>query len=171
MKKILLLVLFGLFLSMQSYAQYNYQNGLLPVNGIMLKVYKDATEITTRNIANVLEATPITHSTIACDEADFGQAGFATIRQVYSQVFSASRKLAFAQKPYLYTTIYADAIGKIKEVTFLFPIGSPILPEELYQIETQLKALPPLGYVFPTIQQCQGVNYRLTSFTVYVNEL
>jgi hypothetical protein len=172
MKKTLLLVLFGLFLSMQSYAQYNYQNGLLPMNGITFKVQKiGGDEVLVMNNANVLNETNMfqTTGTEICGDGEFDKAGKQNFMQACGQVFPPSRRGAFLTKHRIYVCIYASPLGKIQEVTFSFDTDSPVTPQELYQLEVALKALPPMQFHWD--ENCTGVNYKITGMNIYVNEL
>jgi hypothetical protein len=161
MKKTLLLVLFGLFLSMQAYAQYNYQNGLLPVNGITFKIHRHSNEVSLENTINSLSTQLITHSNVDCGSANFNEQGYEAIKNVFKQVFLT--------KHHILLFVYADAGGKIQEVAFIFSTSSPVMPTELYQLEIALKALPALNYTYPS--DCTGVNYRVDNMPIYINEL
>jgi hypothetical protein len=172
MKKILLLVLFGLFLSMQAYAQFNYQDGLLSMNGITFKVRKIGTnEVSVKNNANILNDMSWfqTTGTELCADGEFDKAGKQTIKQIFAQVFPPARRIVFLSKHLVQFWIYSYPSGKIQEVAFHFALDSPIMPEELYQLEVALKALPPLQFHWN--ENCTGVIYKETNMSFHINEL
>jgi hypothetical protein len=171
MKKIILFIALGLF-SLQSYAQYDYQSGVIPINGINFKIYRDAIHVGVDNTTNVFPESTLPMFQGAnhefCADADFDKMGMIALKGVFNQVFSAARRADFAAKPYFHVVIYGNQVGKIQEVSFRFHVGSMVTPQELYQLETGLKALPALNYKYTN---CTNVNYRVTGYTFYINEL
>jgi hypothetical protein len=104
-----------------------------------------------------------------CGDGEFDKAGKQSIMQVCGQVFPPARRAVFLSKHMIYIYIYASPLGKIQEVAFDFETDSPVTPEELYQLEVALKALPPMQFHWD--ETCSGVNYKITSMNIYVNEL
>jgi hypothetical protein len=170
MKKYLFLIFFFL-LSVAGKAQYNYQNGLLPINGITFKVRKSWSSVSVENNANFLNNTNIFQTTGSeiCGDGEFDKVGKQSIAQVFRQVFPPARSVVFLPKHHIQLFIYADPSGKIKEVSFDFQMDSPVMPQELYQLDVALKALPPQQFHWN--DNCTGVNYKITNMPIYIDKL
>jgi hypothetical protein len=152
-------------------AQYNYQNGLLNVNGINYKVGKTNTAIFFQNNQNYVGNTPMTHppDISMCGFADFDKSSTLKINDVFRQVLPSNRRVLFDNRKSLGLTITASSSGQILEVEFMFDQTSPITPQELSQIEVGLKALTDLKFKYN--KNCTGVNYRSSSTEIYIHEL
>lgn len=170
MKNLILMALFGM-MSLHAHAQYNYQTGLLPINGITYKVSVGSWgTIHFKNNANVLNNTPFTPTNIpGCGNFDFTKIGILEIRNVFRESISDARRQLFLPKHHMNMSIYVNSSGKILEVAFWFAEGSPITPQELNQIEIKLKNLLPLEVAI--MDECMGMSYHVTSMTVFIDSI
>jgi hypothetical protein len=170
MKNLILMALFGM-MSLHAHAQYNYQTGLLPINGITYKVSVGSWgTIHFENNANMLYNTPWTPTNNPdCGLFDFKKIGELEIRNVFRESISDARRQLFLSKHRMEMSIYVNGSGKILEAYFWFAEGSPITPQELNQIELGLKNLPPQEILL--FGDCAGMNYHVTSMTIFINKI
>jgi hypothetical protein len=133
-------------------------------------VYVSGGTISIKNTANVLNDMDMFQGigNEMCGDASFDKAGCEALDNVFRQVFPPARRSQFINRHRIFATIYADAVGKVKEIVFDFDVTSTVTPQELYQLDVSLKALPALNYIF---KDCTGANYRVSGYTFYINQL